>query len=182
MCKANSGTVSPPVTFITTCRIKVFTAADHTPELHTTVISLPVPVIADHQGGMKGTSALPAGMIPTTQPGLRSLISLARCGKVYIKISGLYRSSKLKDGSRGGYEDINSVLQVFAREVPDRLIWGSDWPHTGSGKDRIGRDKETLEPFRSVDNEAIMKNINQVFGETLWKRMTVETPSRAFGH
>jgi predicted TIM-barrel fold metal-dependent hydrolase len=123
---------------------------------------------------MKGSSALPADVTVTTQPGYRSLIKLAKSGKVYVKISGFYRSSKL---TSGGYDDLEPLIKALASEIPDRLIWASDWPHTGAGADRTDDKKFTPEPFRVVDNAAVLKNVRAWVGSDVWRKMTVHTPS-----
>jgi predicted TIM-barrel fold metal-dependent hydrolase len=156
-------------------------------ELEDTILSLPVPIIADHQGGMKGSSALPKGINPTDQPGLATLLNLARLNKVFVKISGLYRSSQFSNSERllktdvsTGYEDLEPLIQALAREIPDRLIWGSDWPHTGSGKDRVSRSFTDMEPFRSVDNDKVMKNIREWVGSEVWAKMMTVNPSHIY--
>lgn len=141
-------------------------------------MKLPVKVIADHQGGMKGSSALPNNVTNVDQqPGLDILLRLARTGRVFIKISGFYRSSKL---TTGGYDDLEPLIKIFAKEVPDQLIWGSDWPHTGSSANRSESTKDVPEPFRVVDNVAILKNIRKWVGPKLWWKMTVDTPGKIY--
>ena len=29
-----------------------------------------------------------------------------------------------------GYADVTNVAQAFVRAAPERMVWGSDWPHT----------------------------------------------------
>jgi hypothetical protein len=100
---------------------------------YNTVSNLPIAVIADHRGAMKGTTALPANVTPVTErPGYKSRLALAKAGKVYIKISAFFRFSKL---TSGGYDDLERLIKKFADEVPGRLVWASDWPHT-SGQNR----------------------------------------------
>jgi predicted TIM-barrel fold metal-dependent hydrolase len=132
-------------------------------------------VIADHQGGMKGTSQLPANMSVTAQPGYASLVSLAKAGKVWIKVSALYRASSLK----AGYGDVEPLIKALAKEVPQQLIWASDWPHT-SGLNRTEANRYVQEGFRDVDDGAIIENIKKWVGEELWRRMTVETPAKVY--
>lgn len=147
-------------------------------DIEETIESLPVRVIADHQGGMKGTSALPHGTTDvSTQKGLEALLRLAKSGKVFVKISGFYRSSKL---TSGGYDDMESLIKLFATEIPDQLMWASDWPHTGSSATRSEATKDVPEPFRPVDDEAVLKNIRGWVGPELWWRMTVATPGKLF--
>src|SRR3546814_4151116 len=43
---------------------------------------------------------------------------------------------------------------------PDRLLWGSDWPHTGMWHD-IDRLMEELEPFHPVDDGKALNLMNR---------------------
>jgi predicted TIM-barrel fold metal-dependent hydrolase len=124
---------------------------------------------------MKGTSLLPANMSVTEQPGYASLVSLAKEGKVWIKISALYRASNLT----AGYGDVEPLVKALAKEVPQQLIWASDWPHTG-GLNRTEANRYVPEDFRVIDDGAIIENIKKWVGEKLWWRMTVETPAKVY--
>ncbi|GME41060.1 hypothetical protein diail_5798 [Neofusicoccum parvum] len=137
---------------------------------------LPIQVIADHQGGMKGLSQLPEGTKDVTaQPGFASLMALAKSGKVFVKVSALYRSS---NHTTGGYDDLEPLVRYFAEEIPQQLIWGSDWPHTGSNRTEATR--YVPEPFRIIDNEAVLRNIRKWVGPRLWHEMTVVTPAKLY--
>ncbi|KAG6355138.1 hypothetical protein INS49_004219 [Diaporthe citri] len=143
-----------------------------------TMRNLPIKVIADHQGGMKELSALPANVTDITQQtGFAELMSLAKAEKLFIKISGFYRSSKV---TTGGYDDLEPLIKVFAQEVPDQLIWGSDWPHTGSGANRTEANKDVPEQFRVVDDAAVLKNIRKWVGKDVWYKMMVTTPAKVY--
>jgi predicted TIM-barrel fold metal-dependent hydrolase len=61
---------------------------------------------------MKGLSGLPANITSVTeQPGFKTLMSLAKSGKVFIKISAFYRSST---STTPGYDDLEPLVKVFA--------------------------------------------------------------------
>jgi predicted TIM-barrel fold metal-dependent hydrolase len=127
---------------------------------------------------MKGLSDLPENTTDVTkQPGFSELMALAKSKKVFIKISGFYRSSKL---TTGGYDDLEPVIRAFAEQVPRQLIWGSDWPHTGSGTNRSESTKDVPESFRVVDNKAVLKNIRAWVGPEVWHLMTVDTPAKVY--
>jgi predicted TIM-barrel fold metal-dependent hydrolase len=127
---------------------------------------------------MKGLSALPDTTTDITQqPGYQSLISLAKAGKVIIKVSGLYRSSKL---TTGGYDDMQPLITSLAKEIPGSLIWASDWPHTGSAANRSLSNRDTPESFRVVDNMAVQGNIKQWVGPNVWYYMTVQHPLQVY--
>jgi len=47
-------------------------------------------------------------------------------GNVWFKFAGCYESSRL-----GGpdFEDIAAVAREIARHAPERIVWGTNWPH-----------------------------------------------------
>ncbi|KAF2011983.1 hypothetical protein BU24DRAFT_412526 [Aaosphaeria arxii CBS 175.79] len=159
-------------------KCQLFISGDSWDYLANTLRHLPVKIIADHQGGMKGMTALPANITSVTeQPGYASMISLAKSGRVYIKISGLYRSSKL---TTGGYGDLEPLIKAFVEEVPGQLLWGSDWPHTGSGANRTEETKYIPEKFRDVDDIAVLKNLRTWMERNEWERMMIETAGKVY--
>ncbi|KAL4874263.1 hypothetical protein BJY04DRAFT_225213 [Aspergillus karnatakaensis] len=149
-------------------------------ELYECISALPVCVIADHLGGLKAASKLPLHLAqsPTSQPGFASLVDLARLGKVVVKVSGLYRAS---DHTESCFDDTRPIIQAFANEIPEQCIWGSDWPHTGEGKDRVGKgDLSKKEPFREIDDEGLLKNVREWVGGEVWEMMVRQNPGRVF--
>lgn len=138
-------------------------------------------IIADHTGGLLAASKLDKVWKdhPTQQPGFEALVQLARISRVKIKISGLYRSSS-EDTTN--FADMEPLIRELAEQVPDSLIWASDWPHTGEGKERLRhRDLNTVEPFRSVDNVGVLRNLKGwVDSEETWMKMMVHNPMALF--
>ncbi|KAJ5088019.1 amidohydrolase 2 [Penicillium angulare] len=143
--------------------------------LHDTIRDLPVRVIADHLGGMLGPSKLPSTLQlnPTSQPGFKSLLSLAKQGRIFVKISGLYRMSNEMSMN---FSDLQSIVQSFATEIPDQIIWGSDWPHTGDGHSRLNKSLEMKEPFRIINNSGILEQLREWMGDDVYSKMLVENP------
>jgi 2-pyrone-4,6-dicarboxylate lactonase len=68
------------------------------------------------------------------QPGFRQLIELLRRGgrRCWLKLTGIYRISTAR-----GYADVAPMARALIEAAPDRLIWGSDYPHL-SFADRVG--------------------------------------------
>ncbi|KAF4877468.1 4-sulfomuconolactone hydrolase [Colletotrichum siamense] len=164
-------------------KVQLFCAASIWDDLFDTISDLPVEVIADHVGGLRGSSKLEPtsgtqAIDPTKQPGFGSLIRLAEASQVIIKISGLYR---LSSRAESGYDDMEPVIKALAKRVPDRLVWGSDWPHTGEGKDRVKRGKDDIEEFRVIDNELIVRNLrNWIGSEETWGKVTARNPKKFY--
>ena len=47
-------------------------------------------------------------------------------GNTWVKLSGPYTSSK--EGPPG-YADAGAVAASYVKAAPERMVWGSDWPH-----------------------------------------------------
>lgn len=138
---------------------------------------LGVRVIADHLGGLKGTSCLPTGTDILTQPGFATLLSLAKSHHVVIKISGLYR---LSNSVATTYADLEPLVKQFVRAVPEQLIWASDFPHTGKGEDRKGRGVDVPESFQIIDDVRILKLLRSRVPAQVWQDIMVTNPERIY--
>lgn len=80
---------------------------------------LPSPIVFDHMGHLPQ----PEGI---EHPGFRIIRELIDKGRTWVKLSVTYDSSK--DGPPG-YADVNRVGQAYVKAAPERLVWGSNWPH-----------------------------------------------------
>lgn len=82
-----------------------------------------VPVVIDHLGA-RGWDNGAGGL---GHPGFRLLYDLARDGRVWVKLSGMYRATA------EGYPW--PTLAPFARALveaaPQQMLWATDWPHVG---------------------------------------------------
>jgi predicted TIM-barrel fold metal-dependent hydrolase len=81
----------------------------------------PVPLVFDHFAGAQAALGL-------EQPGFADVLDLVRSGKAYVKISGAYRASK----AAPGYSDVIPLAKALIAANPDRIVWGTDWPHPNS--------------------------------------------------
>jgi D-galactarolactone isomerase len=80
--------------------------------------SLNVPVVLDHFARVATEPSLSDEVTNT-------VLLLMEAGRVWVKLSGAYIAS----GKEAGYSDLDGfVSQILARH-PDRVVWGSDWPH-----------------------------------------------------
>jgi D-galactarolactone isomerase len=48
-------------------------------------------------------------------------------GRTWVKLSGAYRNTR----AGPPYADVAPVAQAFVKAAPERMVWGSDWPHRG---------------------------------------------------
>ncbi|MEO5669160.1 MAG: amidohydrolase family protein [Ramlibacter sp.] len=87
-------------------------------EHHALIARLPVPVVLDHWARV----ALDASL----QPDLLACIDrLLEAGNTWIKLSGAYLATR----SSAPHDDLGVCARRWADRRPDRLLWGTDWPH-----------------------------------------------------
>ena len=47
-------------------------------------------------------------------------------GNTWVKLSGAYQDTKVGPPT---YADATGVAQAYVKAAPERMVWGSDWPH-----------------------------------------------------
>jgi predicted TIM-barrel fold metal-dependent hydrolase len=134
------------------------------------LMSSPVPVVFDHFGGAQAEAGL-------DQPGFSDLIEAVRAGKAYVKISGAYRSSKLGPD----YADVAPLAKALIAANPDRIVWGTDWPHPDSVTPP-GKKATDVTPLFQIDDGRLMNQL------VVWapdaatrKKILVDNPVRLYG-
>jgi 2-pyrone-4,6-dicarboxylate lactonase len=111
--------------------------------------------VIDHMGYMLESDGL-------THKDFDRLIEVIRVGRGWIKLSAPYRLAR-----DGNFERLKPMARALIQAAPDRIIWGSDWPHIPEG----GKDTGTLLNLLSdwaPDVEAR-------------RRILVENPAKLFG-
>ncbi|WP_200901927.1 amidohydrolase family protein [Microvirga vignae] len=137
--------------------------------LHDVIRDLPVPVVFDHFARANAAKG-------PDQPHFAALLSLMHSGKAYVKLSAPRRISDLPD-----HADAGEIAKILARANPERLLWGSDWPHPGA-RPGIARDPNRIEPFHPDDDGLALNRLNSWMGSAdLTRRVLVENPARLYG-
>ena len=100
--------------------IEVQVEARRLPDILPSLLAADVDVVIDHFGK-------PDPVLGIEDPGFRYLLSSGASRRVWVKLSGAYRSGGME---RGG-AIAAAALPLLKRSLGlDRLVWGSDWPHT----------------------------------------------------
>ncbi len=87
-------------------------------ELSPRLRRLPVDVVFDHMGHVPAAAGV-------DHPGFVALLELMKQGKFWAKLSAPYRLSELPYP----YHDVMPFARALISAAPDRVVWGSDWPH-----------------------------------------------------
>jgi len=133
------------------------------------VASSPVPIVFDHFGGAQAALGL-------NQPGFADLLELVKSGKAYVKISGAYRSS-----THGpDYADVTPLAKALIAANPDRIVWGSDWPHPAGTPP--GRKPTELTMLTQIDDGLLLDQLPVWAPDAaVRKKILVDNPARLYG-
>ncbi|MGY3534915.1 putative TIM-barrel fold metal-dependent hydrolase [Bradyrhizobium sp. USDA 4452] len=115
--------------------IQLVSDGDKIVELKDTLEGLPVPVVFDHMGHLPE----PAG---PDHPAFGVIARLIETRGAWVKLTGAYILSK---SGAPTYADRNRLARAFVKLAPERLVWGSDWPHPTSPADAKPDDAVLLD-------------------------------------
>jgi predicted TIM-barrel fold metal-dependent hydrolase len=88
-------------------------------DLLPTFTALTVPMSIGHFAYQPATAGVGA-------PGFDALLELMRRGNTWMKISGANRVSAT---DLPPYDDVKPLAHALIKAAPDRIMWGTDWPH-----------------------------------------------------
>ena len=88
--------------------------------------SLPTPLVVDHMGRPDVTK-------PATGPEFARFLRFVENNDVWVKVSCPERLTVSGPPARNGetkpYRDVVAFGRTVVEEFPDRVLWGTDWPH-----------------------------------------------------
>lgn len=150
--------------------IQIYTNTAMIAHLKDVVSELPVPVVFDHFGGAQAKNRL-------EQPGFAELLALVQSGKAYVKISGAYRASERAPD----YADVTPLAQALIAANPDRVVWGTDWPHPDAAA-RPDRKPTDVAPPLSIDDGRLFNELSVwVPDPATRQKILVANPARLYG-
>ncbi len=85
---------------------------------------IPVPFVIDHMGRVKAGDGL-------AQPAFQALLGLMENPLAWVKVCGPERVS----AGRKPFEDAIPFAERLIQAAPDRVLWGTDWPHPNISQD-----------------------------------------------
>jgi len=104
--------------------LQIHMAPELIAELAPAIHRAPVPVVIDHMGRVDASLGL-------DQPAFRALLHLLRDRNVCVKVSGADRISR----QGPPYADAVPFARTLAQHAPERVVWGTDWPHPNMKKE-----------------------------------------------
>ncbi|HEX3954221.1 MAG TPA: ROK family protein [Stellaceae bacterium] len=148
--------------------VQVYTRLSVIAALREPMSQLPVPLVIDHFGGASAAGGI-------DQPGFADLLALVAGGQAYVKVSATYRSSS----KAPSFNDMVPLARALIAANPDRIVWGTDWPHPHHG--RPGAPVEDIAPYYDIDDGLALNQL------ALWApdaairhKILVENPARLY--
>jgi predicted TIM-barrel fold metal-dependent hydrolase len=124
----------------------------------------PVPVVFDHFGGARED-------LGPQQPGFADLVELVRSGRAYVKIS-------VTAGPRPDYAGFAPLAKMLIAANPERIVWGTNWPHPNSGS---GRKATELTPLFQVDDGLVLNLLPAWAPDAaIRKKILVDNPAKLY--
>jgi predicted TIM-barrel fold metal-dependent hydrolase len=129
--------------------------------------ALPLTTVIDHMGRPEPSRGL-------DQPAFRLVLDLASDPRFWIKVSAL---DKLSDQPHANppdglpFKDTIPFARAVIAAAPDRVVWGSDWPHGN-----------TFEPGTVPNDGALLDLLMEIVPDAArLRRILVDNPARLYG-
>ena len=126
-------------------------------EFRDTFMTIPVPMVIDHMGRVVAAQGL-------EQEPFKVLLSFLKNQNTWVKICGAERVS-----SKGPpFDDAVPFAQALIEAAPDRILWGTDWPHPN---------------VKVMPNDGDLVDLFPLMAPTptLQRQILVENPARLYG-
>ncbi len=99
--------------------VQIHLRADQIADAADLLQRLPGTLVFDHLGRLP----LPEGI---AHPAFAVIRRMLDRGRTWMKLSGAYQDTKVGPPS---YSDIAAIARAYIAAAPERMVWGSDWPH-----------------------------------------------------
>ena len=139
--------------------VQLHARAEQVAALEPVLAALPCAVVLDHFARLPQ----PEGVHHPAMPAVRRLLDK---GRTWVKLCAPYLDSRT--GSPR-YADMKLLAGALVKAAPERVVWGSDWPHP-------------TEPHTKPDDAALLDLLQEWIGdEATRRRVLVSNPSALYG-
>ena len=148
--------------------IQIFSNLDLVTDLKAEITDCAVPVVLDHFARMPIDQGI-------EQVKILTLFEMLGSGNVWMKLSAPQRTTSNPESPM-----MAIVVERLLSICPDRLVWGSDWPHSGAhyGRQRV---REEIEPFHLInDGHALNRLANWIKDPTLLQKVLTANPAKLY--
>lgn len=102
--------------------VELLMHVDEFPQMDSAFADFPADIVLGHLGYLPTRKS-------TADAGFQALLRLMRAGKAWVKLTGPYRISS----APAPYHDTIPFAHALLDAAPERVLWGTDWPHVMLG-------------------------------------------------
>jgi predicted TIM-barrel fold metal-dependent hydrolase len=123
------------------------------------LLSLPNDIVLDHFASIPAEGGV-------DQPAMKAAFKMLDSGRVWLKLSGPMRCT----AQNLPYPSVTPMARAFVEHAPERMLWGSDWPHVNLDGREMPNDGDLLDllaewaPDAAVRNRILVDNANKLYG------------------
>jgi 2-pyrone-4,6-dicarboxylate lactonase len=122
------------------------------------LLALPNDIVLDHFGTVVASEGI-------DQPAFQTILRMLDTGRTWVKLSGPMRCSQLDPP----YADMVPFARKLIAHAPERLVWGTDWPHPNMNEQVMPNDGDLLDlmltwaPDEAVRNRILADNPRRLY-------------------
>jgi 2-pyrone-4,6-dicarboxylate lactonase len=123
------------------------------------LLALPNAIVLDHFASIPAKGGV-------DQPAVKAVLKMLDSGRVWLKLSGPMRCTD----EPPPYPSVTPLAHVFVKHAPERMVWGSDWPHVNLDGMVMPNDGDLLDllaewvPEAAVRNRILTQNPKALYG------------------
>jgi D-galactarolactone isomerase len=140
--------------------VQIHMLGDQIVEIADLLQRLPSPIVFDHMARIPE----PAGV---DHPAFALVLKLLDKGRTWVKLSGAYQDTRTGPPA---YADVSKVARAYVKASPERMVWGSDWPHPTEKADAKPDDAVLFDLLADWAPDAATR-----------KRILVDNPAALYG-
>lgn len=119
---------------------------------------LPIDFVIDHQSRTMTDKGI-------DYSGFQWFCDRLKTGRYWCKLSGADRNTRIG----APYEDTDAFMRALVAANPERLVWGTDWPHVGHTPEQVPQEATLIDVLR--------RNIGD---EVVFRKILVDNPARLY--
>jgi predicted TIM-barrel fold metal-dependent hydrolase len=123
------------------------------------LLALPNDIVLDHFASVPAAGGV-------DQPAFKTVLRMLDTGRVWVKLSGPMRVTP----QDLPYAPVTPLARALVQHAPERLVWGSDWPHVNMNNRLMPNDGDLVDllldwvPDEKTRNRILVDNASALYG------------------